>query len=66
VAFPPGRQEILLFQDFSFNREFTLHLGVPLFEAIQGLDVGLDIHFTVADLGVVDIVGLREDIDLVE
>ena len=58
-------RENLLFQDLFFDRELAFHQGVPLLETIHGLDIGLDVHFPVTYLGVVDVVLGRDDIDLV-
>ena len=56
--------ENFLLQDFAGDREFTLHEGVPLLETVDRLDIGLDVHLAVADLGVVHIVGAAHDIGL--
>ena len=59
-----GRENLLL-KHLGADRKLALHQRIPLLKAIDGLDVGLDVHLAVSDLGVVDVVLARDDVNLV-
>ena len=58
-------REDFLLQNLAGDREFALHQRIPLLEAVNSLDVGLDVHLAVADLGVVDVILAGDDVNLV-
>ena len=49
-------REHFFLEDFLSDRELALHERIPLLEAVDSLDVSLDIHLAITDLGVVDVV----------
>ena len=58
-------REDFLLQNLAGDREFALHQRIPLLKAVNSLDVGLDVHLAVADLGVVDVILAGDDVNLV-